>query len=71
MTEINIAREGAGTFPVALAEALPGDEIVYHIGRHAGGPHKSDAGKAYEEGRCLLYQRRLGPGLFKYCARKR
>jgi hypothetical protein len=53
-----------------MAEAQAGDEVVYHVGPHAGGPHKRDAAAAYEAGKCVLYQRKLGGGRFEYIAKK-
>lgn len=57
-------------FGHALAGAEPGDEVVYHVGGHAGGPHRRDAFEAQEAGHCLLYQRRMGESSFAYIARK-
>ena len=70
MAEINIIKDGKGSFPVALQEAVVGDEIVYHIGQYASGPHKSDALSAALEGKCFIFQRRLGDELFSYVAVK-
>jgi len=47
-----------------------GDEVVYHIGEYASGKHKADALELYNQGKCILYQRRMGPGKFAYIARK-
>jgi hypothetical protein len=47
-----------------------GDEVVYHIGEYASGKHKADALQLYKEGKCILYQRKLGAGKFAYIARK-
>lgn len=69
MTQIDITKARAGTFVVALDNAEPGDEIVYHVGQHAGGKHKKDARVTADRGQCLLYQRRVG-SLFAYIARK-
>lgn len=69
MAQIDITNERTGMFGHALADAEPGDEIVYHIGEYAGGCHKRDAAEAAEAGECLLYQRRAGK-LFAYIARK-
>lgn len=69
MAQIDITKERKGVFGNALAEAPQGDEIVYHIGEHAGGPHKRDALAAAEAGQCLIYQRRVGD-LFAYIAKK-
>ena len=70
MAEINIIKDGKGSFPVALQEAEAGDEIIYHIGKYAAGPHKSDALQSALEGRCFIFQRRLGEELFSYVAVK-
>lgn len=56
-------------FDHALAGAEPGDEIIYRVGEHAGGPHRRDAFRAEQRGVCLLYQRRVG-AIFAYIARK-
>ena len=69
MAQIDITKERAGMFGHALAGAEPGDEVVYHVGEHAGGQHRRDAFEAAQGGACLLYQRRVGP-LFAYIARK-
>jgi hypothetical protein len=53
-----------------MAEAQAGDEVIYHVGQHAGGPHKKEALAAYEAGKCVLYQRKLGGGRFEYIAKK-
>lgn len=70
MAQIDITAEGKGTFQVVLANAEAGDEILYHVGKHAAGAHKYDAFVAHQRGECLLYQRRLGEGRFAYIARK-
>jgi hypothetical protein len=70
MTEINILKDGKGSFPTTLQEAEVGDEIVYHIGKYAAGQHKSDALQAALEGKCFIFQRRLGDELFSYVAVK-
>ncbi len=38
---IDIIGEDKGKFWAALHEAEPGDPIVYHIGKHCGGQHRS------------------------------
>jgi hypothetical protein len=60
-----------GMFPVTLHEAKKGDKIVYWIGQHCGGPHRIDAALACKAGLCLLFCKRVGDGLFAYCAVKR
>lgn len=69
MAQIDITNQRKGMFGHALADAEPGDEIVYHIGEYAGGCHKHDAAAAAEAKLCILYQRRAGK-LFAYIARK-
>ena len=70
MVEISIARQGKGTFPTSLEEAAVGDEIIYHVGKYASGPHKDDALQAALNGKCFIFQRRLGQELFSYVAVK-
>lgn len=70
MVEISIARQGKGTFPTSLEEAEVGDEIIYHVGKYASGPHKDDALQAALNGKCFIFQRRLGQELFSYVAVK-
>jgi len=70
MARINITKQPRGMFYVALDDADPGDEIIYHIGEYAAGCHKNDALTSAMEGRCFIYQRRLGHFTFEYCAKK-
>lgn len=70
MVEISIARQGKGAFPVSLEGAAVGDEIIYHVGKYASGPHKDDALQAALNGKCFIFQRRLGQELFSYVAVK-
>lgn len=70
MVEISISRQGKGKFPASLEEAAVGDEIIYHVGKYASGPHKDDALQAALNGRCFIFQRRLGQELFSYVAVK-
>jgi hypothetical protein len=67
----DITKEKSGVFSRTLDEIDVGDTIVYSIGAYAKGPHKADALRAYEAGRCLLYQRRLDDGQFAYTAHKK
>lgn len=67
----DVSKRPKGLFHVVLEEAQVGDEVVYHIGEFAGGPHKKDAFTTYENGHCFLYQRKIGQALFEYTARKR
>jgi len=66
----DISKERAGAFIKQLAEAELGDEIIYHIGKYAAGPHKHDAYNKAIGGLCVVYQRRLGRGVFAYTAKK-
>lgn len=68
---VNIRREPRGAFFTALQRAERGDRIIYHVGEHCGGPHQYDASGASDAGRCLLFCKRVGKGLFAYLAVKR
>ncbi len=70
MVEINIAKQNQGIFEIILRNSDAGDEIVYHVGDHASGPHKKDALMAALEGKCFIFQRRIREGLFSYIAVK-
>jgi len=70
MAQIDITKDRQGMFLLVLANAEPGDEIVYHVGKHAAGSHKSDALTAAEGGHCILYQRRAEGSQFTYIAKK-
>jgi hypothetical protein len=70
-TRHDVSKRPEGLFSAAMAEAQAGDEVVYHVGQYAGGPHKKEAAAAHEAGNCLLYQRRLGGGRFEYIAKKK
>lgn len=67
---IDITKMGVGAFDDALKKAEVGDRITYHIGLHCGGTHRVDAMSAYEDKRVLLFQSRVGRGLFAYIAQK-
>lgn len=67
----NISGHARGAFPLALHNAEKGDRIVYWIGQYCGGPHRLDASAASDAGLCLLFCKRVGEGLFAYCAVKR
>ena len=67
----DISRRPEGLFAVVFSEAAAGDEVIYHVGQYAGGPHKKEAYEAYTNGKCVLYQRKLGGGRFEYIAKKR
>jgi hypothetical protein len=64
----DISKEGKGAFAATLASAEPGDEITYHVGEFAGGPHREPAYTAYERGQVILVQRRLEPRRFAFLA---
>jgi hypothetical protein len=70
-TRHNVSKRPQGLFSVVMAEAAVGDEVIYHVGPHAAGPHKKEAFITYSDGKCTLYQRRVGDGLFEYIAQKR
>jgi hypothetical protein len=70
MAQINISMEPRGQFDFILDEANVGDELIYCIGPNSVGRHRKDAYSAFEAGRCVLYQRRLGPMMFSYIAKK-
>jgi hypothetical protein len=57
-------------FSYLLRTTAVGEEIVYHEGPHCDGEYANDAWKAYEDGRVVLYQRRMGDGIYKYCAKR-
>ena len=68
--EYNIVKDQRGVLHIMLDSMKRGDEVVYHIGEYAGGKHKADAMELYNQGKCILFQRKLGPGKFAYVARK-
>jgi hypothetical protein len=68
--EYNIVKDQRGVLHTMLESMKRGDEVVYHIGEYAGGKHKADALELYNQGKCILFQRKLGPGKFAYIARK-
>lgn len=70
-TRHNISKRPHGVFDVTLYEAEVGDEIVYHVGAYAGGPHKKEAYESQLTGKCFLYQIRLAKELFEYVAKKK
>ena len=67
---IDIKDEPKGKFWSVLHEARPGENIVYHVGRHCAGAHRTDAMDAYDRGLVTLVQSRGGPGMFIYIAQK-
>jgi hypothetical protein len=62
------AKKAKAEFDAMIRAAVPGEEIKYHTGDHAGGPYRHAAYAAYERGEVLLAQRRLGPMRFEYLA---
>ena len=71
MKDIDITREYGGAFWSALADADKGDRIIYHRGEHCGGAHRKDAAKAQEDGKALLFCRRVAEKSFAYMAVKK
>lgn len=67
----DISKRPAGLLPLTLDEAEVGDEIIYHIGYYAAGPHRKEAYVLYEQGKCVLYQRKLDGGFYEYIAQKK
>ena len=68
--EYNIVKDHRGVLHTMLDSMKRGDEVIYHIGAYAAGYHKADALELYNAGKCILFQRKLGPGKFAYVARK-
>jgi len=68
--EYNIVNDQRGTLHTMLDSMKRGDEVVYHIGEYCSGKHRADAMELYNQRKCILYQRRMGPGKFAYIARK-
>jgi len=71
MPQQDISRDSRAVFGKVLAECAPGDEVIYHVGANAIGPHKNAAMGAFDAGLCDLYQRKLAKFLYQYVARKR
>jgi len=57
-------------FQNAFTNSMPGDIIIYHIGRSLRGPSGQHAYYLYEKGMVELTQRRArrGKGIFEYLA---
>ena len=70
-TVIDITREESRAFHSAIDEAQRGDRILYHVGPHCGGVHRYLAFSASERGKCILFCKRVGDGMFAYLAVKR
>ena len=68
--EHNITRDRRGALHNIFDTIPRGDQVIYHIGEYAAGYHKADAMELYLSGKCILFQRKLGPGKFAYVARK-
>jgi hypothetical protein len=66
----NIAKQRHGSFLIALLDANAGDEIIYSCGPYGTGPHMSAAREAAQQGLVMLYQRRIGEGLYDYIAKR-
>lgn len=71
MAQQDISRDSRAVFANVLAECAPGDEVIYHVGANAIGPHKRAALSASDAGLCDLYQRKLAKYCYQYVARKR
>lgn len=65
---IDVTQAPKGAFNAAVAEAAPGDAILYHIGEFAGGTHRTAAYTAYETGKVILVQKRDAPRRFMFIA---
>lgn len=70
-TVIDVRRERAGGLQAALEGAQRGDRVVYHVGHCCGGPHRLAALSASVEGKCFLFCKRVGDGVFAYLAVRR
>ena len=68
---LDVSKRPAGLLGLMLEEAEIKDEVIYHIGYYAAGPHKKDAYELYKQGKCVLYQRKQENGFFQYIAQKR
>lgn len=71
MGQLDISKDRKAAFNQVLADCNPGDEIIYHVGQNAIGPHKHLAMSAFEAGLCDLYQRKLEKFRYQYIAKKR
>lgn len=67
----DVSKRPQGLLVVTLDEVESKDEVIYHIGHYAAGPHKKDAYELYKQGKCVLYQRKQENGFFQYIAQKR
>jgi hypothetical protein len=68
---LDVSKRAAGLLGLMLEEAEINEEVIYHVGYYAAGPHKKDAYEFYKQGKCILYQRKRDDGLFQYIAQKR
>lgn len=53
-----------------VLKAEPGEEVIYWVGEHCAGPHRTDMYDMQEAGVVILFQRRAGNGRFAYHARR-
>lgn len=53
---------------MAVASAAKGDRILYHVGEHSAGAHRTDARAAFDGGSVLLTTRKLDRFVFEYIA---
>lgn len=67
----DVSNRPSGLLAVTLEEIEPLDEVIYHVGYYAAGPHKKSAYQLYLEGKCVIYQRKREDGMFDYIAQKR
>jgi hypothetical protein len=70
-TVVDITAEDSRVFHMAMQDAQRGDRILYHVGPHCGGVHRYLAQSASERGKCILFCKRVGDGVFAYLAVKR
>jgi len=68
--QYDITKDQRGVLHTMLDSMKRGDEVIYHVGEYASGKHKVDALELYKQGKCILYQRKLGDGKFAYIAKK-
>lgn len=65
---IDITGLRQGAFGVAVATAAKGDRILYHVGEHCAGAHRTDARAAFDGGSVLLTTRKRDRFVFEYIA---
>ena len=54
---VDVSKAKPGALVLALAKAKIGEEVIYHFGEYASGPHKADALMLAEKGACEIFQR--------------